>query len=918
MSNLLRSLALRSLVALAILLSGVPAALAATTVASLTTADPDGMAWSGGTWSLTFATTNGGKEASATSNGVPFTQSYSGVLDSTGAMSVTVTDVASVIPANSVWKILVCPNLISNTTFCASLSLPITGASDDISAAVNAALPKIRIGGGHQVQGYSDAEFNATPGNMYFNVGTQNPGFRCYITGWGSCGFPTYTPSAGTGLNVVVGAGVSFCNGTVVTSEITTLPLVPSSTNYVSLNTAAACAPMASTTNFAATNFPIAVVHTSASGVSSIFDVRTEFQNIGTGGSGGGPYETITLGSTPLVSGSTVTQVTGLEIQNLSIGDSGISFTCTADPSGVAANELVYFESGSAYCDNAPAGQIAGVQGVAVAAVAAGQAVSVIYSGFTNCIADNPWVAGDLIGNPVTTAGSCHDLGTAVSQDISDATQLIGRAMQACTAGQACLMQTLGAGHYGIMPAVPYLPLTGGTLTGPVTMTGASGTFRGYYADTNDIYRWAWGASVDAEDGGNTGSSWILQAYGDNGAVGVTSMSVSRATGQVYFGVRPQFGTGTPWDSINLNLSAPPAIGAATPNSAAFTALSATSFQNTGSSTLAGTTVTTFSSSGPSSFTSSSATAFTTRPTFNTYTPWDSGNFNPANFLALSGGQMTGPLVNGAFGISATADLNLRDSGNTNGMSFFPVLATGSYNPIVVAGDAAIIGGATYNVTQSAIDIAPWSTVASGGIRVASSGVTINGATAFNTTPTAPTAATGTNTTALATTAYVMAAIGGGSSSPTFTNLALSGTLTVAGAATFNNPIYSNFSFIGSSTSTMQVPSIQISGTGNTQGIQDSGVLNANGATVLGSTLDVYGSTVLGSAGNDTTQVTGPLTALSTVTLHGYTIATLPAGVIGMTAYVTNAASCAFNTIVAGGGALFCPVIYNGSAWVGN
>jgi hypothetical protein len=331
-----------------------------------------------------------------------------------------------------------------------------------------------------------------------------------------------------------------------------------------------------------------------------------------------------------------------------------------------------------------------------------------------------------------------------------------------------------------------------------------------------------------------------------------------------------------------------------------------------------GHTVTTFTASGPSSFTSSSATAFTTRPTFNTYTPWDSGNFNPANYLSLAGGQMTGPLENGAFGISATPDLTMRDSGNTNGMQFFPVLATGSYNPIVVAGDTAIIGGATYNVTQSAIDIAPWSTVASGGIRVASTGVTINGATAFNTTPTAPTASAGTNTTALATTAYVMAAIGGGSSSPTFTNLALSGTLTVAGAATFNNPIYSNFSFIGSSTSTMQVPSIQISGTGNTQGIQDSGVLNANGATVLGATLDVYGDTVLGSATNDTTQVTGPLTALSTVTLHGYTIATLPAGVIGMTAYVTNAVSCAFNTIVAGGGSLFCPVIYNGSAWVGN
>jgi hypothetical protein len=450
-----RVLIFRWLVALALALCSAPAALAQNSAVSFTTADPDGNAWPGGTWSMTFATTNGSKAASATSNGVPFTQSYSGVLDSTGSMSASVTSVASVIPANSVWKILVCPNLISNTTFCASLALPITGASDDISAAVNAALPAIRIGGGHQVQGYSDAEFTATPGNMYFNMSQANPGFRCYITGWGSCGFPTYTPSVGTGLNVVVGAGVSFCNGAVVSSGQTTLPLTASSTNYVSLNTAAACAPMASTTNFLATNFPVAVVQTSASGVTNIIDVRTEFQNIGSGGGGGGSYQTITLGSTPLVSGSTVTQVSGLAIQNLSIGDSGISFSCTADPSGVAANELVYFEPGSAYCDNAPAGQVAGVQGVAVAAATAGQAVSVIYSGFTTCIADNTWVAGDLLGNPVTTAGSCYDLGTATAQYVTDTTQIIGRTMEACTAGSACLMQTRGPGIYGIAPLPP-------------------------------------------------------------------------------------------------------------------------------------------------------------------------------------------------------------------------------------------------------------------------------------------------------------------------------------------------------------------------------------------------------------------------------------------------------------------------------
>jgi hypothetical protein len=404
------------------------------------------------------------------------------------------------------------------------------------------------------------------------------------------------------------------------------------------------------------------------------------------------------------------------------------------------------------------------------------------------------------------------------------------------------------------------------TYTGPSATTGAAGTFRGTFYQTGGVNRWGMGASVDPESGGNSGSSWVLQAYGDNGAVGVTAMTAARATGQVYFGVRPQFGNYAPWDSGNFN----PALYA----------------------TLAG------------------PNAFATRPTFNGATPWDSLNFNPAGYLSLSGGGwITGPLTNGASGISANAAINIRDNADTNNIAAFPVLASGSYNPIVVSGDAALIAGATYN-NGAGIDIAPWSTIASGGIRVASTGVTINGATAFNTTPTAPTQNPGTNNSTLATTQYVMSAVSSGGGNPTYgtvtVNTALNdlGTSSFQGAATFTGPIYSNFSFV--STSTMSSPSVQITGTGDTQGVIDSGQLIVGGNTVLGAT---NGSTSMTS--------NGPIIARSTVQLMGYTVATLPAGNVGMTAYVTDAELCNLNTYVSGGGSLFCPVIFNGSGWVG-
>jgi hypothetical protein len=61
---------------------------------------------------------------------------------------------------------------------------------------------------------------------------------------------------------------------------------------------------------------------------------------------------------------------------------------------------------------------------------------------------------------------------------------------------------------------------------------------------------------------------------------------------------------------------------------------------------------------------------------------------------------------------------------------------------------------------------------------------------------------------------------------------------------------------------------------------------------------------------------TGRLISDNVVRLKGYTVATLPAGTTGDTAYVTDALAPTFLSTIVGGGAITTPVFYNGSNWV--
>lgn len=92
-----------------------------------------------------------------------------------------------------------------------------------------------------------------------------------------------------------------------------------------------------------------------------------------------------------------------------------------------------------------------------------------------------------------------------------------------------------------------------------------------------------------------------------------------------------------------------------------------------------------------------------------------------------------------------------------------------------------------------------------------------------------------------------------------------------------------------------------------------------NPATALTNVTNGYGAyfnAPTGATNNFAAFFNGVASFNSTVRLKNYTVATLPAGVQGDLAYVTDALTPAFLVTIVGGGATVAPVFYNGTNWV--
>ena len=146
-------------------------------------------------------------------------------------------------------------------------------------------------------------------------------------------------------------------------------------------------------------------------------------------------------------------------------------------------------------------------------------------------------------------------------------------------------------------------------------------------------------------------------------------------------------------------------------------------------------------------------------------------------------------------------------------------------------------------------------------------------------TPTAPTAAPGTNTTQIATMEALQAADAN--------NVKTTGNQSITGTKTFT-----------SSTGIDNIVANVSSGSGNNFIGKD------NGNTTF----------IVSKNGSITTA--GSIAAGGAIRLKGYTVSTLPSAAVGDTAYVTDALAPTFLAAVVGGGSVVTPVFYNGSTWV--
>jgi hypothetical protein len=211
--------------------------------------------------------------------------------------------------------------------------------------------------------------------------------------------------------------------------------------------------------------------------------------------------------------------------------------------------------------------------------------------------------------------------------------------------------------------------------------------------------------------------------------------------------------------------------------------------------------------------------------------------------------------------------------------------------------------------------------------------------------PTAPTATTGTNTTQIATTAFVQ-------STTNLNALLLTGNQSFAGikSSTITGTNGNSIALVNESTATGSASmSINVSSIGSQNGQRGINISNNNaGGNAAGSQAlyidnnstgtgiqiknfssgtglilqNISGAGDLLNAGSGTTKIlssgaliSNDITANGQLKLKAYTVATLPTGFQGATAYVTDATSPIYRGALTGGGTIKCPVFFNGTSW---
>lgn len=214
---------MRKIICLLGLLVGSAVGFGQTSAVTATITDTDGTAWASGPYTIQLVNSSGQPIAAGGAyridTGATITNSFSGTLDGSGALSVTLTTTSNINPAGTKWKFGICPNTIPAT--CGGTSLAVS-ASGSLSSQLSASIVAPRIGGGQGTQAYADVEVATVPNNSYYNITT--PALRCYAAAWAACGsgggtsllsqkvvYASKLAGVTTGVAVIPGSTASGC-----------------------------------------------------------------------------------------------------------------------------------------------------------------------------------------------------------------------------------------------------------------------------------------------------------------------------------------------------------------------------------------------------------------------------------------------------------------------------------------------------------------------------------------------------------------------------------------------------------------------------------------------------------------------------------------------------------------------------------
>jgi hypothetical protein len=152
-----------------------------TTTISVTVTDPTTQIWANGSISYTFIPNPQFPIVSQyIFAGAPIAKNFLSpttvALDNTASATFVIPQSTAIAPFGSSWKYQICPNATFN---CLSISIPSTGTTQNISAAVNAAITGITTPGTPLPLAYQDSEIQTAvrTGSIYFNTTLLEPRF---------------------------------------------------------------------------------------------------------------------------------------------------------------------------------------------------------------------------------------------------------------------------------------------------------------------------------------------------------------------------------------------------------------------------------------------------------------------------------------------------------------------------------------------------------------------------------------------------------------------------------------------------------------------------------------------------------------------------------------------------------------------